>query len=111
MKTTQDYVEEMLLEGRHITKFDLLNVCRSVCLAQRILDIRQEKNWSIRSKSVEGKGTLKEYWLEKDEIERIKGKSSKNEQSIMKKENHLQTSQNEPYKEQQLGFGLFGGEI
>lgn len=71
MKTTQEIVEDLLLEGKHITKFDLLNYANSVCLAQRILDIRQTKGWLIRSKSVKGKGTLKEYWLEPEEIDRI----------------------------------------
>lgn len=73
-KTTQEIVEDMLLTGKHINKFDLLTVANSVCLAQRILDIRQQKAWNISSKAVKGKGTLREYWLEPDEIARIKGK-------------------------------------
>lgn len=84
MKTTQEIVEEMLLKGKHINKFDLLSVANSVCLAQRILDIKEQKGWNIRSASVKGKGTLKEYWLEADEIARIK-------------------------KPQQMGLGLLGG--
>lgn len=71
MKTTQEIVEDLLLKGKHINKFDLLSVANSVCLAQRILDIREQKGWNICSKSVPGKGTLKEYWLEPEEIKRI----------------------------------------
>lgn len=88
MKTTQEIVEEMLLKGKHINKFDLLSVANSVCLAQRILDIKEQKGWNIRSASVKGKGTLKEYWLEDDEIARIKGVKTKTEQ---------------------MGLGLLGG--
>lgn len=88
MKTTQEIVEEMLLKGKHINKFDLLSVANSVCLAQRILDIKEQKGWNIRSASVKGKGTLKEYWLEADEIARIKGVNTKTEQ---------------------MGLGLLGG--
>lgn len=84
MKTTQEIVEDLLLQGKHINKFDLLQVANSVCLAQRILDIREQKGWNIRSASVKGKGTLKEYWLEPDEIMRIR-------------------------KPQQMGLGLLGG--
>ena len=88
MKTTQEIVEELLLQGKHINKFDLLSMANSVCLAQRILDIKEQKGWNICSKSVPGKGTLKEYWLEPEEIARIKGYKLKTEQ---------------------LGFGLLGG--
>lgn len=88
MKTTQDIVEEMLLKGMHINKFDLLSATNSVCLPQRILDIRQQKGWNISSRSVKGKGTLREYWLEDDEIARIKGVKTKTEQ---------------------MGLGLLGG--
>lgn len=88
MKTTQEIVEDLLLQGKHINKFDLLSMANSVCLAQRILDIKEQKGWNICSKSVPGKGTLKEYWLEPEEIARIKGYKLKTEQ---------------------LGFGLLGG--
>ena len=84
MKTTQEIVEDLLLQGKHINKFDLLSMANSVCLAQRILDIKEQKGWNICSKSVPGKGTLKEYWLEPEEIERIKNSPrmvSNNEQN------------------------------
>ena len=85
MKTTQEIVEDLLLQGKHINKFDLLQVANSVCLAQRILDIKEQKGRNIRSASVKGKGTLKEYWLEPDEIMRIR-------------------------KPLQMGIGLLGGQ-
>lgn len=71
MKTTQEVVEDLLIQGKHITKFDLLTYANSVCLAQRILDIRQTKGWNIQSASVKGKGSLREYWLDQEEIDRI----------------------------------------
>lgn len=85
MRTTQEIVEDLLLQGKHINKFDLLQVANSVCLAQRILDIKEQKGWNIRSASVKGKGTLKEYWLEPEEIMRIR-------------------------KPLQMGIGLLGGQ-
>ena len=124
MKTTQEIVEELLLQGRHINKFDLLSVANSVCLPQRILDIRQQKGWNISSRSVKGKGTLREYWLEPEEIARIKVASvcniplkaigqdkEMNEQIEKNIENLRETAQkmaqNEKYE--QMGLGLLGG--
>lgn len=69
-KTTREIVEQMLLSGKHINKFDMLNATNSVCLAQRIQEIRED-GWNVMSKAIEGKGNLAEYWLEKEEIERI----------------------------------------
>ena len=74
-KTTTEEVKAMLLSGRHITKLDLFyeSEIASSCLPQRIYDIRKETDWDIKSQSVKGKGTLREYWLEPEEIKRIKG--------------------------------------
>ena len=90
MKTSQEIVEELLLSGRHINKFDLLSIGHTVCLAQRILDIRQQKGWNISSASVKGKGTLKEYWLEPEEIDRIKGRKQRYEQLVNVQQNHAE---------------------
>ena len=87
MKTTKEILQEVLLDGKHLTKFDFLNLTNSVCLAQRVQELRQ-MGWNIVDKNVPGKGTLKEYWLEPEEIARIKGYKLKTEQ---------------------LGFGLLGG--
>ena len=45
--------------------------------------IREQKGLNIHTASIKGKGTLKEYWLDKEEIERIT-------------------------KPKQMGLGLFG---
>ena len=87
MRTTTEEVKAMLLSGRHITKLDLFfeSEKSSSCLPQRMYDIRHETDWNIRSKSVKGKGTLREYWLDADEIKRIKGQSVKTEEKIAEK--------------------------
>ena len=71
MKTTTEILQEVLLDGKHLTKFDFLNLTNSVCLAQRVQELRSG-GWGIVDKNVPGKGTLKEYWLEPEEIARIK---------------------------------------
>lgn len=111
VKTSQELVEELLLSGKHINKFDLLSIGHTVCLAQRILDIRQQKGWNISSASVKGKGTLKEYWLEPEEIERIKGRKQKFEQLVTEQQNHVQKplKQAETAEYEQIGLGLLGG--
>lgn len=81
-KTTTEEVKEMLLSGRHITKVDLFyeSEIASSCLPQRIYDIRRETDWDIKSQSVKGKGTLREYWLEPEEIRRITGRNVSQEE-------------------------------
>ena len=83
MKTTTEILQEALLLGKHLTKFDFLNLTNSVCLAQRVQELRSG-GWGIVDKNVPGKGTLKEYWLPPEEIERIKNSPrmvSNNEQN------------------------------
>ena len=82
MKTTSEILQEALLLGKHLTKFDFLNLTNSVCLAQRVQELRQ-MGWNIVDKNVPGKGTLKEYWLEPEEIQRLKSPRmvSNNEQN------------------------------
>ena len=83
MKTTSEVLMEALLLGKHLTKFDFLNLTNSVCLAQRVQELRQ-MGWNIVDKNVPGKGTLKEYWLMPEEIKRIKNSPrmvSNNEQN------------------------------
>ena len=82
-----------MLDGRKINKFTFLNETGSVCLAQRILDVRQSKNWNIRSKAIKGKGALREYWLEPDEIKRIKAQIYTLKQSAEPKENIAEIEQ------------------
>ena len=105
----------MLLEGKRINKFDLLSVANSVCLPQRILDIRQTKGWNISVKSRKGKGTLREYWLEPAEIARIKHipmqQKQPDEQLFTEDTNKSQKAQKQSHKAEfeQLGIGLLGG--
>ena len=123
MKTTTEILQEALLLGKHLTKFDFLNLTNSVCLAQRVQELRQ-MGWNIVDKNVPGKGTLKEYWLEPEEIARIKVASvcnvplkameqdkEMNEQIEKNIENLRETAQkvaqNEKYE--QMGLGLLGG--
>ena len=70
--TIKDYIKGRLLNGDHINKFDLLDNTGSVCLAQRVEEIRNDDLWNVQSKSIKGKGNLVEYWLEPEEIKRIK---------------------------------------
>lgn len=105
--TTREIVESVLLQGKHITKFDLLTMANSVCLAQRIQEIRNS-GWDVQSKTVKGKGTLVEYWLEKSEIERISGAKKSDEQLVTETQNHAENGLYEPLKTEQRPLGLFG---
>ena len=106
--TTRQIVERMLMQGKHITKFDLLTVANSVCLAQRIQEIRNS-GWDVQSKTVKGKGTLVEYWLEQAEIDRILGRNSVDEQLLTETKNIAETQNIVPKNAQeQQSLGLFG---
>lgn len=127
MKTTTEVLMEALLDGRHLTKFDFLEMTNSVCLAQRVLELRQE-GWDIKDKPVKGKGNLREYWLEREEILRIRvrehriientihiKKKSEDEQLLKENKNLAEKAseslknEDEAYYTEQLGIGLLGG--
>ena len=99
--TTREIVEKMLLNGKHINKFDLLSMANSVCLAQRIQEIRNN-GWDVKSKTVKGKGTLVEYWLDESEIERITGTKKTDELSVKEEKKASQIAYD------QGTLGLFG---
>lgn len=103
MKTSQQKLEEMLLSGRHINKIIFYQETGTLTLTQRIYDIRDTKGWFIRSKSVEGKGTLREYWLDPAEIQRIKGIVPR-ETKTERIENEIKTN----FVQDQCSLGLFG---
>ena len=106
--TTREIVEDMLLKGKRITKFDLLAVANSVCLAQRIQEIRNA-GWDVKSRTVKGKGTLVEYWLEQSEIDRILERNPTDEQLLTESENIAESLNNVPQiAEEQQSLGLFG---
>lgn len=100
MNTTQ-WVEQELLKGRHITKFDLLSATNSVCLAQRIQELRN-RGWKIQSQSVKGKGTLVEYWLD-TEVKKSDEQLFTEERNSS--ENGLKMAEN------QILLGLFGENL
>ena len=116
--TTIEILQELLLQGRKVNKFSFLNETGSVCLAQRVLDIRQTLNWNIRSRAIKGKGALREYWLEPEEIKRIKAGLYPNRQQAEPKENTAEMPQKtvlrseltpngvKVEKVEQLGLGL-----
>lgn len=118
MKTTSEILQDALLNGKHLTKFDFLNMTNSVCLAQRILELRQ-MGWNIQDKAVKGKGNLREYWLEPQEIARLKNQphtkrfedeNEKNEQLTEPIENLVETAstvlKNDEAIYEQVGLGL-----
>lgn len=114
MLTSQEVLQELLLDGRRVNKFTFLHESGSVCLAQRVLELRQT-GWNIRSRAIKGKGALREYWLEPEEIQRIKGNlkpfgevKKEVEQLTENLEKAVEMSQEtvENEKEVQLGLGL-----
>ena len=120
MLTSQEILEELLLDGRKVNKFTFLKESGSVCLAQRILDIRQTLGWNIRSRAIKGKGALREYWLEPEEIQRIKGNlkpfsevkkeveqlTEENKNLAEKATESLESERKAYYEEEQVGLGL-----
>lgn len=103
-KTTSEQLQSMLLSGVKINKFKFLDATNSVCLAQRILELRQ-MGWNIRSRAIKGKGNLREYWLDREEIDRIKGK---HEQTTVIEENKPVQAYKPPLKSNEQ-TDLFGG--
>lgn len=123
MKTTSEILQDALLQGKHLTKFDFLNLTNSVCLAQRVLELRQ-LGWNVKDKAVKGKGNLREYYLEPEEIERLKNTQSvakfeqkrSDDQLLMENRNLAEMAseslknEEEAYFGEQLGIGLLGGK-
>lgn len=109
MKTSSEILQEALLSGRALTKFDFMDITptHSVCLAQRVEELRKD-GWVILDRQVKGKGNLKEYYLEKSEIERLNARKKRVEQLVEETKNIAETSRNEPEKEEQMSL-LLGG--
>ena len=109
MKTSSEILQEYLLSGRSLTKFDFMQITptHSVCLAQRVEELRKD-GWVILDRQVKGKGNLKEYYLEKAEIERLNARKKRVEQLVEQTKNIAETSRNEPENEEQLSL-LLGG--
>ena len=112
MLTSQEVLQELLLDGRKVNKFTFLHESGSVCLAQRVLELRQA-GWNIRSRAIKGKGALREYWLEPEEIQRIKGNlkpfnevKKEVEQLTENLEKAVEMPPKEVKKEQEIQLGL-----
>lgn len=110
MKSSKELAKWHLLNGDHINKGDFHQKYHTFTLTQRINEIRDD-GWDVQSKTIPGKNGMVEYWLEPEEIERIKGRKQADEQSFTGQQNHAQkpskSAQNAEYE--QLGIGLLGG--
>lgn len=112
MKTSSEILQDLLLKGRKVNKFTFLDYTNSVCLAQRVLELRQ-LGWNIRSRAIEGKGNLREYWLDREEIDRLNSKPiesimPKDEVLVMENNNLAENEEKGVLEEEQLGLGLLG---
>ena len=112
MKTSSEILQDLLLKGRKVNKFTFLDYTNSVCLAQRVLELRQ-LGWNIRSRAIKGKGNLREYWLDKEEIDRINSKplesqTAKDEVLAVENKNVAESEEKGVLIEEQMGLGLPG---
>ena len=123
MKTIKEIAMELLLNGEHLNKGDFHATYHTFTLTQRIEELRRD-GWNIKSKTIPGRKGMVEYWLEPDEIERIKNlphtltnseQNEKDEQLLIPSENLAETcgeslkSEDNAYFNEQLGIGLLGG--
>ena len=123
MKTIKETAMELLLNGEHINKSDFHAKYHTFTLTQRIEELRRD-GWNIKSKTIPGRKGMVEYWLEPEEIERIKKtphmvsnqeQNEKDEQLLIPSENLAETcgeslkSEDNAYFNEQLGIGLLGG--
>lgn len=112
MKTSSEILQDLLLKGRKVNKFTFLDYTNSVCLAQRVLELRQ-LGWNIRSRAIKGKGNLREYWLDREEIDRLNSRLTESqnvEDEVLVEENNNVAENEEKgvLEEEQLGLGLLG---
>lgn len=122
--TIKETAMELLLEGKHLNKADFHRYYHTFTLTQRIEEIRRIDGWNIKSKTIKGSRGMVEYWLEPEEIERIKNtqKVAKIEQkptdeqlaeenkNLAEKSSESLKSEDKAYFEEQLGIGLLGGQ-
>ena len=112
MKTSSEILQDLLLKGRKVNKFTFLDYTNSVCLAQRVLELRQ-LGWNIRSRAIKGKGNLREYWLDREEIDRLNSRltesqNAKDEVLVEENNNVAENEEKGVLEEEQLGLGLLG---
>lgn len=111
------------MNGEHINKAEFHSKYHTFTLTQRIEELRRD-GWNIKSKTIPGRKGMVEYWLEAEEIARIKVASVCNvplkaveqdkemDEQIEKnienlRETAQKVAQNERYE--QMGLGLLGG--
>lgn len=122
MKTIKEIAMELLLNGEHLNKGDFHATYHTFTLTQRIEEIRKD-GWNVKSKTIPGRKGMVEYWLEPDEIERIKNlphtltnseQNEKDEQLLTENKNLAEKASESLKNEdnayfEQMGFGLLGG--
>ena len=122
MKTIKETTMELLLDGQHINKGDFHDQYNTFTLTQRIEEIRRIDKWDVKKKTIPGKRGMVEYWLEPQEIERIKNKQSRtiseqntSDEQLLNENKNLAEKASESLKNEdnayfeQMGFGLLGG--
>lgn len=122
MKTIKEIAMELLLDGQHINKGDFHDQYSTFTLTQRIEEIRRLDKWDVKKKPIPGKRGMVEYWLEPQEIERIKNKQSRtiseqnaSDEQLLNENKNLAEKASESLKNEdnayfeQMGFGLLGG--
>ena len=122
MKTIKETAMELLLDGQHINKGDFHATYHTFTLTQRIEEIRRLDGWDIKSKSIPGRKGMVEYWLEPQEIERIKNKQSPtiseqnaSDEQLLTENKNLAEKASESLRNEdnayfeQMGLGLLGG--
>lgn len=122
MKTIKETAMELLLDGQHINKGNFHDQYNTFTLTQRIEEIRRIDKWDVKKKTIPGKRGMVEYWLEPQEIERIKNKQSRtiseqntSDEQLLNENKNLAEKASESLKNEdnayfeQMGFGLLGG--
>ena len=104
--TTKEILKRALLSGRSLTKFQFMDITptHSVCLAQRVEELRRI-GWKILDRPVKGKGNLVEYYLEKEEIERLHGIEKEDDEPVV--EEKIVAPEPSNIVEEQMPLGLF----
>lgn len=113
--SSKEIAKRLLLQGRHLNKAQFHNDYHTFTLTQRIEEIRNEEGWAIKSKVIPNMNGMVEYWLEPEEIERLKRllglEKGENEQQVTEATKTSVKAENKPEIEhyEQMGLGLLGG--
>lgn len=117
IKTVKMIAQELLLNGERINKGQFHARYNTFTLTQRIEEIRKD-GWRVMSKTIPGKRGMVEYWLEPEEIqrlkntlpsERIKSKKEEGEQLVIPQENIVENAPVEPKTRYEQTSFLIGG--